>query len=276
MLRIAILDLYKGQPNQGMRCLRQIINDWSGLYSTPVSFDEFDVRRHKQVPDLSYDAYISSGGPGSPIESEGSEWEQAYFNWLAQAEAWNNDPSHLNKKHIFLICHSFQVVCRKYGIGLVSKRRKPAFGVFPVHITHEGQQDALLRGLNDPFYIVDSRNYQVTTPDFETINNMGAKILCIEKYRPHVPYEQAIMGMRFNEYMMGTQFHPEADAAGMSMHLQSKEERETVIENYGEEKWESIVEQLSHPDKITRTYAHIIPNFLSIAYQQMQEQLVEK
>ena len=41
---------------------------------------------------------------------------------------------------------------------------------------------------------------------------MGAKILCIEKERPHVPYERAVMGIRFNEYMIGTQFHPEADA----------------------------------------------------------------
>jgi hypothetical protein len=29
MIRIAILDLYEGQPNQGMRCLREIINQWS-------------------------------------------------------------------------------------------------------------------------------------------------------------------------------------------------------------------------------------------------------
>ena len=182
----------------------------------------------------------------------------------------------VNKKYIFLICHSFQVVCRKYGIGLVSKRRKPAFGVFPVHVTHEGQQDRVLFGLNDPFYVVDSREYQVTTPDFETINSMGSKILCIEKYRPHVPYEQAIMGMRFNEYMLGMQFHPEADAAGMSMYLQTEEKKQTVIESHGEEKWRSMVEQLNDPDKITWTYAHIIPNFLRLAYQQLHEQLVEK
>ena len=54
---------------------------------------------------------------------------------------------------------------------------------------------------------------------------MGASILCIEKSRPHVPYERAIMAMRFNEYMIGTQFHPEADAAGMSIHLQTEEKR---------------------------------------------------
>jgi homoserine O-succinyltransferase/O-acetyltransferase len=276
MLRIAILDLYEGEPNQGMRCIRQIINEWGEFHSIPVSFDEFDVRGSKQVPDLSYDVYISTGGPGSPLDTEGSEWENAYFGWLSQVESWNNDSNNTNKKYVFLICHSFQIVCRKYGIGLVSKRRKRAFGVFPVHVTFEGQHDPVFRGLHDPFYVVDSREYQVTTPDFETINNLGSQILCIEKYRPHVPYEQAIMGMRFNEYMLGTQFHPEADAIGMSMYLQTEEKKQTVIEGHGEEKWQSMVEQLNDPDKIMWTYAHILPNFLSIAHQQLHEQLVEK
>jgi len=276
MLRIAILDLYEGKANQGMRCIRQIINEWSEFNSIPAIFDEFDVRRHKQIPDLTYDIYISTGGPGSPLESDGSEWESVYFEWLSQVENWNNDANNLNKKFIFLICHSFQIVCRKYGIGLVSKRKKSAFGVFPVHVTFEGQHDPVFRGLRDPFYVVDSRDYQVTTPDFETINNIGSKILCIEKYRPHVPYEQAIMGMRFNEYMVGTQFHPEADAIGMSMYLQTEEKKQMVIESHGEEKWKNMVEHLNDPDKIMWTYAHVIPNFLSIAWRQLHEQLVEK
>ena len=275
MLRIAILDLYEGEPNQGMRCIRQIINEWSEFHSIETSFDEFDVRQNKQVPDLSYDVYISTGGPGSPLDTEGSEWETAYFSWLSQIEAWNNSQNQ-NKKHVFFICHSFQLVCRHYGIGLVSRRKKTAFGVFPVHVTLEGQHDPVFAGLRDPFYVVDSRDYQITTPDFEAINNMGAQILCIEKYRPHVPYEQAIMGMRFNDYMIGTQFHPEADAIGMSMYLQKEEKKNTVIEDHGEEKWKSMLDQLNDPDKIMWTYAHVLPNFLSIAHKQLQEQLIEK
>src|ERR1041385_4549088 len=111
MLRVAILDLYEGEPNQGMRCIRQILNEWGEFNETEISFDEFEVRQHKQVPDLSYDVYISTGGPGSPLESEGSEWEQAYFGWLNEIEKWNNDPSNPNKKFVFFICHSFQLLC---------------------------------------------------------------------------------------------------------------------------------------------------------------------
>jgi homoserine O-succinyltransferase len=276
MLRIAILDLYEGQPNQGMRCIRQIINEWSEFHSIEASFDEFEVRLQKQLPDMSYDIYISTGGPGSPLESEGSEWEAAYFNWLEQVENWNSDSSRTDKKYVFFICHSFQLVCRHYQIGDISKRKSTAFGVFPVHVTLEGQHDPVFRGLRDPFYVVDSRDYQVTLPDFNKLKMLGAEILCIEKYRPHVPYAQALMGVRFNQYMLGTQFHPEADAIGMSMYLQKDEKKKTVIENHGEDKWKSMVEQLVDPDKIMWTYAHVLPNFLSIAHKQLKEQLVEK
>jgi homoserine O-succinyltransferase len=69
-IRIAILDLYEGQANQGMRCIREILNQFGEANDQDISWDEFDVRQHKQVPDLSYDIFISSGGPGSPLDSE--------------------------------------------------------------------------------------------------------------------------------------------------------------------------------------------------------------
>lgn len=275
MVRIAILDLYEGQPNQGMRCLREIVKEWSELHNIETQLDEFEVRLQQQLPDLSYDIYISSGGPGSPLESEGSAWETVYFNWLLQIEEWNKNEAHTQKKFVFFICHSFQLVSRHYQIAEISKRKSTAFGVFPVHVTLEGQKDPVFAGLSDPFYVVDSRDYQVTLPDFRKLKMLGAEILCIEKYRPHVPYAQAIMGVRFNEYMIGTQFHPEADAIGMSMYLQTEEKKKTVIENHGFEKWQSMVEQLNDPDKIMYTYSHILPNFFNEAAKQLQKQLIE-
>ena len=269
MIRIAILDLYEGQANQGMRCIREIINDWSEQHHLECEWDEFDVRSKSLVPDMSYDIYISSGGPGSPLESEGSEWEAAYFDWLNKIEAWNNDPLQLTKKFVFFICHSFQLVSRHYAIGEITKRKKTAFGVFPVHVLLEGQVDPVLEGLRDPFYVVDSRDWQLIRPNFQKIKELGFQILGIEKYRPHVPYEQAIMGIRFNQYMVGTQFHPEADAVGMSMYLQTEEKKQTVIENYGEEKWKNMIEGLNDPEKIMWTHTHILPNFLNIAAHQL-------
>ena len=85
-----------------------------------------------------------------------------------------------------------------------------------------------------------------------------------------MPLERAIMAVRFNESMIGTQFHPEADPTGMLLHLQSDEKKKTVIENYGQEKWQSMIDHLNDPDKISHTYSHILPNFLSSSVNQLQ------
>lgn len=273
MYRIAILDLYEGQPNQGMRCIRELINQWSEFHHVPVVFDEFDVRLKCEVPDLSYDVYISSGGPGSPL-IEGKEWEIKFFDWIRSIEDWNKSSEDQPKKHVFFICHSYQLACQYFNIGEISKRKSTAFGVFPVHIVPTGQVDPLFGALKDPFYVVDSRDWQVTDPHFESLHGRGMSIICIEKYRPHVPYVQAVMGLRFNPYMVGTQFHPEADAIGMSMYLQTEEKKKIVIDTHGEEKWKSMIEHLHDPDKIMYTYSQILPNFLTLAHRQLQEQAI--
>lgn len=269
-VRVALLDLYEGFPNQGMRCIREILNQFGDAHNIDLTWDEFEVRLEKQVPDLSYDIYISSGGPGSPLTSEGSEWEKVYFNWLSRLEHWNLNPAHVQKKNVFFICHSFQLACRHYKIANVSKRKSTSFGVFPMHSLPDGKDEQIFAGLKDPFYAVDSRDYQVIEPDHNKLRQMGGIILAIEKERPHIPLERAIMAIRFNENMIGTQFHPEADAIGMSLYLQTEEKKKTVVENHGIEKWQSMIEHLNDPDKIMWTYAHILPNFLFQSVESMQ------
>ena len=269
-IKVAILDLYEGFANQGMRCLREILNQFSDHNNIEIILDEFDVRQKNEVPDLSYNIFISSGGPGSPLDSEGSDWEKAYFQWLHQVEKWNNNEALVQKKYVFFICHSFQLACRHYDVARVCKRKSTSFGVFPVHLLHDGKDELVFDDMRDPFYAVDSRDFQVVQPNHHRLQQMGGSILAIEKERPHIELERAIMAVRFNDYMIGTQFHPEADAVGMSLHLQTEEKKKTVIENYGEAKWSSMIEHLNDPDKIMHTYQHILPNFLNRAIENLQ------
>jgi homoserine O-succinyltransferase/O-acetyltransferase len=270
-VRVAILDLYEGKANQGMRCIRTILKDWAETSDLELHSDEFDVRLKNELPDTSYDIYISSGGPGDPLISRFEDWDISWCRWLDKMERWNANPSNAQKKYIFFICHSFQLASRYFNIGLVSKRKSTSFGVFPIHMLDDGKEEPVYDGLRDPFYAVDSRDFQVIQPNHDLLNEMGAKILCIEKARPHLPYERALMGIRFNENMIGTQFHPEADAPGMSLYLQTEEKRKTVIENYGEAKLLSMLEHLEDPDKIMWTYNHILPNFLNQSVGLLQE-----
>lgn len=273
-LKVAILDLYEGVPNEGMRCLRNILREFGEDNNIDVQFDEFEVRLRNEVPNMSYDVFISSGGPGNPLESRYNDWEKKYFGWLNEVERWNMNPDNLQKKFVFFICHSFQLSARYYNVGLVTKRKSTAFGIFPVHMLDDGFNEPVFAGLRDPFYAVDSRDFQVIQPNYSVIEEMGAKILCIEKERPHVPYERAVMGMRFNDYMIGTQFHPEADARGMTMYLHREDKKKTIIENYGEAKWKSMLEHLNDPDKILWTYSHVLPNFLNQAVEQLHGEFI--
>jgi homoserine O-succinyltransferase/O-acetyltransferase len=255
--KVAIIDMYEQVANEGMRCIREILRQYAADHALQLEFDEFEVRIKEELPDLSYDIYISTGGPGSPLDSEGSSWEAAYFALMNQL--------FLQKKPMLLICHSFQLMCRHLRLGNVCRRRSPAFGVFPVHKTEAGEAESIFSALPEPYYIVDSRNWQVIQLDHQRMESLGATVLAIEKERPHVPLERATMAIRFSEHCIGTQFHPEADAAGMRMYLLQQEKKNQVITNYGAEKYHSMLEQLSDPDKIMRTHDVFIPAFLDKA-----------
>lgn len=270
-IRIAVLNLYEGYENQGMRGVREILKDFAETNQIQVESREFDVRQKNELPDTSFDIYISSGGPGSPLETEGMKWDTLYFEWIKKMESWNNDPLNLQKKHVFFICHSFQLACRYFKIAEITKRKSTAFGAFPVHLLKDGKSEPVFEGLPDPFYAVDSRDFQVVQPKANRLKELGAKILCIEKDRPHVPYERAIMGVRFTDYFIGTQFHPEADPVGMTIHLKTESRKKIVVENHGIEKWKSMIEQLNDPDKILCTHDHVLPNFLQIALNSLHE-----
>jgi homoserine O-succinyltransferase len=271
VIRIAILDLNEGHENQGMRCIREIINQWGEVNYLDIVLEEFEVRVKHQTPGTHFDIYISSGGPGSPLESIGSEWEKNYFAWLDNIENWNNNANNYPKKNVFFICHSYQLASRHFKVGKICKRNSNSFGVFPVHLMDEAGEEVVFQGLKNPFYAVDSRDFQVIEPDHARLREMGAKVLALEKERPHVPMERALMAIRFNDYFIGAQFHPEADAIGMTMYLQREDKKKGIIENYGEKKWSNMLEQLNDPDKILFTYSHILPNFLNHAIENLVE-----
>lgn len=259
-IRIAVLDLYDGEANEGMRCIRQLLDHFKKESEYEVVYEVFDVRKNLEVPFTNFDGYISSGGPGSPLTSAGSNWEKLYFRLIN--DLLQNNQESVKKKFLFLICHSFQIFCRYYGLAKVSQRKSTAFGVMPVHKTRAGAHEKLFENLDDPFYAVDSREFQITQPHTEKIKKMGGNILCIEKERPLIPLERATMAIRFTDEVIGTQFHPEADSEGMYMYMMRDEKRQLVVKKYGEAKYNNMLEALNDPEKIRATYTTIIPTFL--------------
>ncbi|MCS6916791.1 MAG: GMP synthase [Chitinophagales bacterium] len=267
-IRVAILDMYRNEPNQGMRGIRTLLYLESLQAEVPVRWHIFDVRHKNELPDLSYHIYISSGGPGSPLAGDGP-WEDPYFHLIDRI--WEHNQKSEQKKFVFFICHSFQLICRHWKVGLVSRRKSPAFGVFPVHKTEEGRSELLFDELDDPFYATDSREFQVTQPDWPLIRSRGFRVLALEKERPHVPLERALMAIRFSDEFFGTQFHPEADPQGMIRYFTKPEKRAAIIRDYGEEKYYRMIDMLDDPDKIVKTQRTILPTFLRLAFDNVMQ-----
>ncbi len=269
-IRMALLDMNNNQVNQGFKNIKEISEAFQQSTEEHVSIETFDVRYKNEFPEIgNFDIFISSGGPGDP-HREGLEWEDRFAEFLN--EIFEHNRSNDRKKYLFLICHSFQLAGIHWKLGTINRRKSYSFGIMPVHKTEEGGQEFLFENLPDPFYAVDSRAFQFIEPDYTRFEELGMKIAAIEKSRPHIHLERAVMAVRFSEEIFGTQFHPEANPAGMIENLKDKKNKMAMIENFGMEKYLETIDRIDDDDKITLTQAEILPRFLDLAKQNILSQ----
>jgi len=67
-IKIAILDMYNGEPNQGMRCIIDIINRFNPI----LNYQIFDIRGKCEFPEIEkFDIYISTVGPRNQLDVDG-------------------------------------------------------------------------------------------------------------------------------------------------------------------------------------------------------------
>ncbi|SIQ72307.1 GMP synthase-Glutamine amidotransferase [Chryseobacterium sp. RU37D] len=262
-IRIALLDMNNNHVNQGFRNIKEISEAFQQSSEGHVSITTFDVRFKNEIPAVEdFDIFISSGGPGNP-HREGHEWEDRFACFLDSV--FEHNKYNEDKKYLFLICHSFQLASIHWELGNICKRKSYSFGVMPVHKTEEGEQEFLFKNLPDPFYAVDSRAYQFIEPNHERFEELGMKIVAIEKFRPHINLERAVMAIRFSEEIFGTQFHPEANPEGMVENLKDEKNKQAMIESFGMEKYLETIDRMDDEDKIILTQAQILPRFLQFA-----------
>ena len=275
MIKIATIDLYNNERNEGMRCIKEIVLDAQNRSNdTEISYEVFDTRFKDEVPGLDKDIYISSGGPGSPFEGEGTKWEKDYFNLIQKIWDYNqNNPE--RKKYLFFICHSFQMMGRFFKFGTVNQRHSKSFGVMPFTLTKEGKADNILKGLSNPFYAADIRQFQVLDPDKKIMNELGAKILSYEIIDDDEKAQPALAAVRISDEIVGTQFHPEADPESMLYHFKQDERKKQVVDKYGEERYFKMIRILERPDTIQKTRRTVIPSFLNYAIEELSGVMVK-
>ena len=252
--KIAVLDLYKGEKNLEVGQLVKLAQ----THFPAARVDIYDLRQNLDFPDLSYTLFLVSGGPGDPRDPEGLFFEM-FGQWLDGVLEWNR--THTNKRPVLLICHAFQLACLHFGIAQITRRKSPAFGVYPVHLTDAGAADPVLGHLNNPFYAADFRSFQVVAPAEDILREKEMRILALEKIRPHVPLERAIMAVRFSDYVLGVQFHPEVAPATMRRQLKDPRRRDTIVQEDGLEKYQKMLKYLNDTTKMLAVHQALFPAF---------------
>lgn len=255
-IKLAILDLNDNTTNLGLRSIVEHVE----AFGSAISYEIFDVRHKHEIPSLDFDLYISSGGPGDPRVGDGI-WDKSYYNWI-DAVVNNNLDERMPKKYVFFICHSFQIASIHFKFGELGLRNKKSFGTYPCYLTGNGLYEEVFEGLPNPMYVADFRSYEVLEDNYETKSSNFPKVLAVEQIDPMEPRQRAIMALRFTPEMIGTQFHPEAYAAGMYEYFNQTERKAMVIEEHGEERLNQMVRDLGHPNKILLTNSLILPNFI--------------
>src|SRR5687768_1278409 len=253
-VRLAILDMNNNHDNMGIASIKRIADRFA-----IIEYEVFDVRHKKEVPGLDFDIYISSGGPGDPLEFEGG-WEDAYYPLMDQL--WKHNLESEEKKYVFFVCHSFQMICHHLGIGTITLREKESFGIVPVDKTEAGKEESLLMELSSPFYGADFRKYQVVSPNAKKIKELDASIVAVEKGEFLNEDSRALMAVRFSNEWFGTQFHPEAHPDGMIHYLRCQEKKDMILRQWGLNTYEEMMHNAIHPERLANTRDHILPGFI--------------
>ncbi len=68
-IKIATIDLYNNERNEGMRCIGEIAEETKKKFNDlDISYNVYETRFRDDIPDMDSDIFISSGGPGSPFD----------------------------------------------------------------------------------------------------------------------------------------------------------------------------------------------------------------
>ncbi len=256
-IKLAVLNMYKeNTDNQGLRCIKEILD--SSEFNIDYTF--YDVRTLFEIPNLDFDVYISTGGPGNPLEYN-ENWTESYFDLIDSLFKWNKENPGA-PKFLFSICHSFQMLCSHTGIANITKREHVSFGIVPLKKTKAGLDDPALAGLSSLFYAADHRHFQVVNPDFARIENMNASIIAMDEFDPTKSLGRSLMAVRFSPEVVGVQFHPEADVKGMRAIIAKESVQDQLALIYGTHKLEEIQHLLDMPDTIEKMHQTMLPMFL--------------
>lgn len=273
-LKICIIDMNNGHPNQAMRCMRLLVDRFVGLVRArnpglPFSLSHVSPRDLGHELPRDADLYISSGGPGSPYEGDDQPWFRSYMRFLhdlSETAAAHPDKS----PSLFVVCYSFQLAVRFFGLGRVIERGGLKFGVMPIYTTEEGRSHPLTAPFGDRLFAFEHRRWQAVDLDESRLRARGGHFLAQES-RDGFSKGRAILALDFGPGIEGVQFHPEADRPGILAWIRKVEHAEAFRETYGEQTFRAMLRTLDNPNRVARTFDLFIPRWMARRFNAIAE-----
>ena len=265
-VRVCLIDMNAGVKNEAIRCLHATLAIFERQlrYANPGVPIELTVVSPRDKGDAipeGHDLYLSSGGPGSPLDSQGTPWGAAYAHFLdtiCEAHERRRDDA----PGLMPICYSFELVVLHFDVARLALRAEKKFGVQPQYTTAAGQAHPLLAMFKDRIFAFEHRNWDALDPDAKKLSALSGAVLAAES-RPGLDDKGlSITALHIGPGIESTLFPPEADRAGIRDWIDKPESEAAFKEAYGVLTHERMMRTIEHPERIDRAHKEVIPGFL--------------
>ena len=266
-LHLALVDMNNGVANEAIRCFRRLFTAFMGRVKSAnprltVQLEHVQPRNLGELPSAKVDLFLSSGGPGSPHDGWDEPWCSGYRSFLdrimdASAHHSEAPPAGL------LVCHSYEIAVQHFQFARMAQRPDLKFAIFPAYVTPEGRRAPFLAPFDDRLFIWEHRLWQAVEMNERRVAAQGGALLATESRPGRTDKGRALLGFRFGPGLDGTQFHPEADRAGVLAWIDRPEHASALQDAYGHSLYDRMMRTLADPSRLARTYALLIPGWLT-------------
>jgi hypothetical protein len=265
-LRICIVDMNAGVKNEAIRCIRACLATFEKqLRQTnpdlPVDVVQVSPRDKEETVPRDAHLYVSSGGPGSPFEHEGTAWAADYWRFLDGLHA-AHEKGREDAPGLMPICYSFELVTLHFRAARLVARPHKKFGVMPQYTTEAGQRHPLLEMFHDRIFAFEHRSWDAIEPDEALLAQLGGAVLARESRPGMSDKGVSVTALSLGPGIETTLFHPEADRAGILQWIEKPESEAAFKEAYGDLTHERMLRTISHPERIDRAHREVVPGFL--------------
>lgn len=256
-----------GVANQAIRCFHRIVDHFkAGVQAAnpglTITLQHVQPRNLGEIPHPDSDLILGSGGPGSPYDGFEEPWCTGFRGFLDRVVESNlrGVPA---APSVFAVCHSFQIATMHFKVARMGERpggRK--FGVMPIYLTQEGQETTPFEPFGDRLFAWEHRFWEAIELDEARLQALGGKVLARESREGRTDKGPALLALDFAPGVLGTQFHPEADRAGVEAWVLDPTHAQEFKTAYGEPLYERMVHTLEDPTRVDRTFAMVVPGWL--------------